>query len=598
MRANGTITRRMHSAFSGLEGEFKALYDRRIFETRLEDLKRVGSTSARPSKLQKLYDLFEDCGISFEKNRETEYYEELIKKADIPFVQDLEERMIYAVYRKYEQYPAPEDYMKRMVDRLSEEEDHWEDDTLRLRILKQFIKYGNYLKDAGYGGKKAVQDYVKDKIAAAEGKDKAKIKVTDEDVLKLLDDGVFDCLLTATKDQKKHTLALLKIADDLGSAKFLTQCATKKQLYLFAMVYGMTYFTGSEAELQDPKTDIEINLFRDYYTNNLIRFLRFCSESDEQGDHERNKQGDYERDPSGQGINYKNFAEIVCLYYIVQDCSPQEKIRRSYEMIKRVQQSTAEKKFPEPMKDESETIYYKRYARIGDDEAFEDILHLPEADFEEFICTHYQTEKGTLSSVWQVKSEQKSAYKTYEMILNDLLDLDEGLRKRSFEILRRPEESSPEDRLSDELLDTFPVGLWFIDVKSDEEELFHTLCEKHTDVDRKKFKELMTLLKNMNDFLKERVIEDLKALCDPEEPSVRTTPEKISRTVLIAAYYYYYIVNFVDNHDGRETSFPELFKRFQKDIADRLESAYYMPLDSRNIFDVLIVFSAYAYLNL
>jgi hypothetical protein len=35
---------------------------------------------------------------------------------------------------------------------------------LLIRILKQFIKYGNYLVDVDFGGRKAICDYVKDKI--------------------------------------------------------------------------------------------------------------------------------------------------------------------------------------------------------------------------------------------------------------------------------------------------------------------------------------------------------------------------------------------------------------------------------------------------
>lgn len=63
--------------------------------------------------------------------------------------------MLLALFAVYKEYPLPEDYMKRIVDRLCGAEDGWENDTLRLRILKQFIKYGNYLSDAGYSGKES-----------------------------------------------------------------------------------------------------------------------------------------------------------------------------------------------------------------------------------------------------------------------------------------------------------------------------------------------------------------------------------------------------------------------------------------------------------
>ena len=43
-----------------------------------------------------------------------------------------------------------------------------------------------------------------------------------------------------------------------------------------------------------------------------------------------------ESDPSGQGINYKNFAEMIYIYFISKNYEPYEKIRRSDEMIRRL----------------------------------------------------------------------------------------------------------------------------------------------------------------------------------------------------------------------------------------------------------------------
>lgn len=86
------------------------------------------------------------------------------------------------------------------------------------------------------------------------------------------------------------------------------------------MVYGMTYYSGFGSERKDFKSDLEINLFRDYYTNNLIRFI---------SDSYKENLNEYELDPSGQGINYKNFAEMIYLYYISKDCSAEDKVRLS-----------------------------------------------------------------------------------------------------------------------------------------------------------------------------------------------------------------------------------------------------------------------------
>ena len=374
--AKGTITRRMDSVLSGLQSEFRSLCDIQDFKSKLDALKKTGAKSDRASKLRKLFDMFDMCGIEYERGKDNAYYEDLIYSSDIPTFSEVEDRMLLALYSRYEEYPSPEDYMKRIVDRLCDDEDGWQNDTLRIRILKQFVKYGNYLADAGFGGRRVVCDFVKDKI----GK-----KPSDRDVLAYLDDEVFSVLGTATKPQKKPEgkFGLLKAVDDLATGKFRAEGATKRSLYLFAMVYGMTYYSGgvNSSEIIDFKTDIETNLFRDYYANNLMRFISEVY---------KGKLCEYELDPSGQGINYKNFAEMIYLYYISKDCSPQDKVRLSSEMIKRVQEHQF-KQGHINTSDVGGTVFYRdifRNENVGNLFS-EDILSLDEAEFERFICENY-----------------------------------------------------------------------------------------------------------------------------------------------------------------------------------------------------------------
>ena len=77
-----------------------------------------------------------------------------------------------------------------------------------------------------------------------------------------------------------------------------------------------------------------------------------------------------------------------------------------------------------------------------------------------------------------------------------------------------------------------------------------------------------------------------------------SSPETITRTSMIVAYYYYY--NAVHENDGNDKwkNFEEVFNSFQNDIKPKLEAANYQPLSGKNIFDVLVTFSSYAYLNL
>ncbi len=579
---DGTITRRMDTVLDGLQDEFKALCDRKDFQSKLDALKQAGTKSDRSSKLRKLFDMFDMCGIKYERGKDNAYYEKLIYSSDIPTFSEIENRMLLALYSIYKEYPSPEDYMKRIVDRLCFDEDGWQDDTLRLRILKQFIKYGNYLTKAGFSGKKVICDFIENKI----GK-----KPSDEDVLTYLDDEVFSGLKTAEKAQKKPDgkFGLLKVADDLATGKFRAEGATKKCLYLFAMVYGMTYYSGNidSGEILDSKTDIEKNLFRDYYANNLMRFI---------SDAYKGKLCEYELDPSGQGINYKNFAEMIYLYYISKDCSPQDKIKLSSEMINRVKENQFNKGHINT-EDVGGTAFYRGIFKnnIVGNLFSEDILSLEEREFEKFICEHYncdtfagtyETKNSTVdlkTGVLQLEIEQKSAFHEYQSIIKDLSDLGVTLENCNY-------------------------GLWFTDVAAFRKKGYENVYNRRPDIDRNKFEEFIELLFGINSFIGCTIDENVSTQnADQEwtEPSKMKTKalyvssaNAVTRTSIIVAYYYYYNLLHEDDGNDKWKNFEEVFNNFKKDIDPILEAAYYQQLSGKNIFDVLVVFSSYAYLNI
>lgn len=561
----GTITRRLDSALDGLQSEFRSLYDRADFERKIKALKKAGNKSDRSSKLRKLFDMLDMCGIKYERGKDNAYYEELVRDSDIPSFSEIEDKMMLALFSRYEEYASTEDYMKRIVDRLCSKEDGWENDALRLRILKQFIKYGNYLSKAGYSGRQAIHDYVKKKTEK---------KITDDIVLAELDDGVFAGLETATKEQKKPNgkFGLLKTADDLASGKFRAGGATKKSLYMFAMVYGMTYYSGAEdaAEIIDFKTDIEKNLFRDYYTNNLMRFI---------SDAYKGKLCEFELDPSGQGINYKNFAEMIYLYFISRDCSPQDKIRLSSEMIKRVSDSQYKQG-----KTDTDAIGGTEFYR---NLFSEDILSKPESEFEQFICENYDcdtydsTNDNKIGPI-QLETEQNSAFETYNEILS-------AIEKHGV------------------ALENCNYGLWFTDVAAFKKKGYENICDRRTDIDRNKFSEFLELLLGINSFIGYTVDETVSLQNEEQEwnePSRMKTkdlyvssPDAVTRTSIIVAYYYYYNAVHENDADDRWKNFEEVFNNFKKDIDPKLEAAYYQPLSGKSVFDVLVTFSSYAYLN-
>ena len=165
----GTITRRAEFVLDGLESEFRELCTREDFERKIEALEKAGSKSDRPSKLRNLCDMFDMCGIEYERGRDNDYYKNLVETSEFPTFSEVADRMLLALFARYEEYPSPEDYMKRIVDRLCNEEDGWkvykdksvsnykvyiktdkEYDGLMIGILKTGADKQKYLKATAY----------------------------------------------------------------------------------------------------------------------------------------------------------------------------------------------------------------------------------------------------------------------------------------------------------------------------------------------------------------------------------------------------------------------------------------------------------------
>lgn len=566
-----TITRRLERVLDELEQEFQALYTQDDFECQIRELRKAEKSSARPSALARLYRMLDQAGIPFEKDREAGYYEKLIRDTGLPGLEEIEDQLLEALFKRYQEYPKPGDYMKRIVDRLEDPADHWESDSLRLRILKQFIKYGDYLKAADKGGRKVIQDYVRAKTGSK------KAPGTDQ-VLEALDDGVFAQLETAAKPQRKPEgkFGLLKAADDLAGGKFREGGATKKDLYLFAMVYGMTYYIGRPDETIDYERDIEKNLFCDYYTNNLMRFVTEVY---------RSRSSDYEMDPSGQGINYKNFAEMVYLYYIRKKLPPAEKISQSAQMIREIKEEAFKKGAPPTEEKQRDTAFYRKNMQHQKEETGEEALELSESEFARYLLQNYNcdTYTGTYRTPsgqvdgkmgeMQLEAGQETAFRHYKEILKDLEDL--GIDRESCN-----------------------YGIWFTDISA---------FEKYDHPGQESYREFLELLLAINNFLGNTVQEEVSE-ADRSRERTQTSRAKtkalylksagdVTRTSMLVAYYYYFNALHSEDEDLRGKSFEEIFRIFKNGLDAHLKPSGYQPVSGRNIIDVVVTFSSYTYLN-
>lgn len=113
---------------------------------------------------------------------------------------------------------------------------------------------------------------------------------------------------------------LIEMCRDLAAGNFRVNGKTKVYLYYFAFMFGMTVpMEGRECA---PERDLVKNLFQDFYNDNLLRLL-----SSDYSDPK--KAAALEREPTGEGINYKSFVEVIYLYFLCRedlDMTPGEKI--------------------------------------------------------------------------------------------------------------------------------------------------------------------------------------------------------------------------------------------------------------------------------
>lgn len=628
------ITRRLEEVLDALGDEFKAMYCMEDFQQKLNAL-QWAPMSRKPELYHSLYAMFEQCGVPCEKNRENAYYRRLAEQCGFPLDSAaLEERMLLALYKSFREYPSPEDYMRRIVDRLSRREDGWDADSLRMRILKQFIKYGNYLAEyllrvkAGgkrvyYGGRGAIRSYVREKLRLEKDP-------SDEEVLRALDEGIFSKLEGAKKadTDPEGRYGLLKLADDLAAGKFRAGGNTKRGLYLFAMAFDMTYYGGATGtgEILLYESDIEKNLFQDYYTNNLARYLM---------DAYRKKNTAFEADPSGQGINYKNFMEMIYIYYISGNLPPREKLKRASRMIWDVQRIQKEQPTEDSRKQDGSTFAYRsRFAKLYE----EDILQMTEEDFQRFILDNYRCAPSNGLGAMQLGREQRTAFSFYGELLKriekakkPLEECNYGLwftdvaqfekeeepaevpkakrARRSSEVPEAEASEAPEPKPA-EVPEAKPAEV----PKAKRTRLPAGIPE----TERESFQQFLILLKAANRFLGHSVREKASRETDTEKNRHEwtetskarikalslTSPADMTRTALIVAFYYCYNAEHDPDeydekrHDESRRNFEEVFNEFRKELDEPFRNAGYQPFSGKNLFDVYVAFSSYAYLNL
>lgn len=194
---------------------------------------------------------------------------------------------------------------------------------------------------------------------------------------------------------------LLKMCSDLSDGKFRVNGKTRIYLYYFAIIFNMTFSLSKNELINNSETDIVKNLFYDYYGDNLKRYF---SEGDTT----------LEREPTGEGINYKNFAEVIYLYFIYRkdlQLTPGEKIDKAEEFINLCVND--ERNYTKAQRNDNLTVFYKE---LCENELFE--MQIDE--IVDYVVENFPINGNMNSSRIMIASEERTAQVLLQEIVNDL----------------------------------------------------------------------------------------------------------------------------------------------------------------------------------
>lgn len=254
--------------------------------------------------------------------------------------------------------------------------------------------------------------------------------------------------LYSLEGTKVYEYKLLKIADKLANAVFSSQKKTKEYLYVFAIAFDIRKVENGHPERI---TDIEKNLFWDYYADNIVNNLPkvagFGDASDVFID--------------GYGINYKNFAEVIFLWSLDQkDMTPAGRLKKAYEIIEDCKNKG--KTETEFLDDDSKA--FDKKTEIYKDE-FSIIKELPEEKLKEYIIKKYPC-KSNDSGIMQICSEQRTAE-----------DIIQEQEKKVNNLLKKVEEDLLSDVTEEDLLWRFSEDSILADFFNEYEYLTNNRCK-------------------------------------------------------------------------------------------------------------------------
>ena len=111
---------------------------------------------------------------------------------------------------------------------------------------------------------------------------------------------------SALAEDARQAMPLLESCSSIADGYFCRNSRKNRdKLYIYAIMFGMTCDLGVR-DVRKNETDISKNLFEDFYCDNMARFLPKDTDISKM-----------ETEPDGAAINYKNFIDMIYVYYLM-----------------------------------------------------------------------------------------------------------------------------------------------------------------------------------------------------------------------------------------------------------------------------------------
>lgn len=319
-------------------------------------------------------------------------------------------------------------------------------------------------------------------------------------------------------------------SNNLEKGRFGKSKAIKKPLYYFAFAFNMKYYSSADQEDYDKQKDIKKRLFEDYYSDNLISFLSAESSKN------------MEAEPSGYSINYKNFAEVIYLYYLNKEgLTPAEKLSHAENVIDKIKKLERGKG-----RNHKADLFTEDYSKKVNDEVF----RLEEGELENYITDNFYCDDNSKLGALEISDEQRTAFREYKNLIDEIDKRHNEYCHNGYYI---------------RYCDNFDFVVLPEPYSSDER-----FCKL---IDRIKLKIKIDKVLKVND------------------------NAHITRTKMIATYYYMYCYKCLSREDNINTGLDRIYSDFESGLNKILEESGYQKISPKNIFDSVIIIFAYCKIN-